>query len=132
MTPSLPDILTGQAIAVMTPLPPEAGGDYLAGRLGLVAMLASLAAQEAERGTAARVWENEAIHALLAAAGVASAAPDDDLSWRALDAVNAELRRALIRLHETAEDKGDRALQVRILDLYRQMAQARRLVMAGG
>jgi hypothetical protein len=131
MTPSLPDILTGQAVAVMTPLPPEAGGEYLAGRMGLVAMLAGLAAQEAERGTAARVWENGAIRALQARAGFPQAGADDDLSWRALDSANAELRRALIRLHEAAEDDGDRELQVEILDLYRQMAHARRLLLGG-
>ena len=131
MTPSLPDILTGQAVAVMTPLPPEAGGDYLAGRMGLVAMLAGLAAQEAERGTAARVWENGAIRALLARAGFPQASVVDDLNWRALDTANAELRRALIRLHEAAEGGGDRTLQTEILELYRQMAHARRLVLGG-
>ena len=54
MTPALPDILMGQMISLVTPMPPEAGGDYLAGRMGLLAMLASLAAQEAERGEAPR------------------------------------------------------------------------------
>ena len=132
MTPTLPDILTGQAVALMTPMPPEAGGDYLAGRMGMLAMLAGLAAQEAERGAAARVWENGAIRALLATAGVAPAPAVENLAWSALDAANAELRRALIGLHEAAEDRGDRALQVEILDLYRQMATARRLVLAPG
>lgn len=132
MTPTLPDILMGQAVALMTPMPPEAGGDYLAGRMGMVAMLAGLAAQEAERGSAARVWENGAIRALLAKAGSAPGERDVDLSWSALDAANAELRLALIRLHEGAEDRNDRALQIEILDLYRQMAAARRLELGGG
>ncbi len=122
----------GQAVALMTPLPPEAGGDYLVGRVGMMAMLASLAAQEAERGLAARVWENDAIRTLLAKSGAPSEATDQNLAWSALDAVNAELRRALIRMHEMAEERGDRALQVEILDLYRQMAAARRLVLAAG
>jgi hypothetical protein len=132
LTPTLPDILVGQAVALMTPMPPEAGGDYLAGRMGMLAMLAGLAAQEAERGAAARVWENGAIRALLAKSGAAPATADESLAWSALDAANAELRRALIRLHEAAEDRGDRALQVQILDLYRQMAKARRLELSAG
>jgi hypothetical protein len=141
MTPALPDILLGQAVALMTPLPPEAGGDYLAGRMGLLAMLAGLAAQEAERGLAARVWENGAIRALLAKAGgdgendAALAAvenADPDLAWSALDAENARLRRALIAVHEAAEASGDGSLQIEILDLYRRMAKARRLELASG
>jgi hypothetical protein len=132
MTPTLPDILMGQAVALVTPLPPEAGGDYLVGRMGMLAMLAGLAAQEAERGPAARVWENGAIRTLLAKAGAAPEPADQDLAWSALDAANADLRRALIRLHEAAEDRGDRALQIEILDLYRQMATARRLVLGTG
>ena len=100
--------------------------------LGMLAMLAGLAAQEAERGSAARVWENGAIRALLAKAGAALETPGENLAWSALDAANAELRRALIRLHEAAEDRGDRALQIEILDLYSQMAKVRRLELSGG
>ena len=132
MTPALPDILIGQAVGLATPLPPEAGGDYFAGRIGLLAMLASLAAQEAERGIAARVWENAAIGALLAKAGEGEAEASSDLSWRALDAVNAHLRRRLIAVHEAAEARGDAALQVEILNLYVEMAAARRLNLSTG
>jgi hypothetical protein len=132
MTPSLPNILMGQMIALVTPMPPEAGADYLAGRVGLMAMLASLAAQEAERGVAARVWENGAIRDLLAEAGDEQASPDSDLSWSALDVANAGLRRRLIALHEAAETRGDRALEAKILDLYVRMAAARRLDLPGG
>jgi hypothetical protein len=116
----------------MTPLPPEAGGDYLAGRVGLLAMLAGLAAQEAERGLAARVWENGAIRALLAEAGGPPVEADEGLTWSALDAANARLRRVLIAVHEGAEERGDRTLQAEILELYQQMAAARRLVLGGG
>ena len=132
MTPALPDILTGQAVALMTPLPPEAGGEYQAGRVGILVMLASLAAQEAERGPAARAWENAAIAALLAKAGRKPGAGDDSLTWRGLDARNAELRRALIALHESAEQAGDKPLQSEILALYQAMATARRLELGGG
>jgi len=133
MTPALPDILTGQAIGLVTPLPPEAGADYLAGRAGLLAMLAGLAAQEAEKGVAVRVWENQAIAALLTKAGDIEAKADaTDLSWRALDAVNAGLRRRLIALHEAAEARADKPLQTEILRLYVDMAAARRLVLSLG
>jgi hypothetical protein len=147
MTPALPDILTGQAVALATPLPPEASGEYAAGRAAILTLLALLAAQEAERGAAARVWENGALRALLAGAAaaydgalggrlaLAAAAVDEDFSWTALDAANADLRRLLIALHEAAEGRGDGALDREILALYARMAQARRLelpALAGG
>jgi hypothetical protein len=127
MTPSLPDILMGHVAALSTPMPPEASGDYLAGRLGILAMLSLLAAQEAERGVAARVWENQAIRALLIRAGASAQEPGGDLAWSALDRENAELRRALITLHEAAEAAGDLALDREILELYAEMAAWRRL-----
>ncbi len=147
MTPSLPDILIGQCAALAMPLPPEAGGDYAAGRLGILIMLAALAAQEAERGVAARVWENQALRALFAKAAqtydgelggrlaAAGAGVADDLSWSALDGANADLRRLLIALHEAAEDRRDQALDREILAFYRRMAHERRLelpTMMGG
>ncbi|MBV8593514.1 MAG: hypothetical protein JOZ27_04335 [Caulobacteraceae bacterium] len=128
MTPALPDILIGQVVALNAPLPPESAGDFMVARLGLVALLSTLAAQEAERGPAARVWENEAIAAVLARAGKEPApAVADDLSWSGLDARNAELRGALIHVHERAERDGDAALDREILRLYAAMAKARRL-----
>ena len=131
MTPRLPDILVGQAIGLTTPLPPEAGPDYLAGRAGILAMLASLAAQEAERGVAVRVWENGAIAALRAKAGAGESKPVADLSLTALDAANASLRRRLIALHAAAEARGDKRVQAEILTLYVEMAAARRLQLGG-
>jgi hypothetical protein len=139
MTPTLPDILLGQAISLSAPQPPESSGDYMVGRLGLLAMLAVLASQEAERGTAARVWENDALRSLFvksveaydtALGGAlrrAASTGDHELAWSALDAANAELRRLLIRLHEAAELRGDGALDREILTLYQAMAKARRL-----
>ena len=131
MTPSLPDLLIGQAAALTAPQPVEAGGDYLAGRVGMLALLAVMMAQEAERGLAARVWENGAIGDLLAKAApayrLAPATDGGDLSWRALDQRNADLRRLLIKLHELVEARGDADLDREILALYRAMAHARRL-----
>jgi hypothetical protein len=139
MTPALPDVLMGQFIAISAPLPPEAAGDYLAGRMAMIGMLTVLAAQEAERGPAARVWENGALRALFArtadrydealggALGRAAGGVDADLTWSGLDADNAALRRLLIALHQAAEARGDTALDREILALYVAMAAHRRL-----
>jgi hypothetical protein len=128
MTPSLPDIMLGNVVALTAPMPPEASGDYLLGRLGLVAMMSVLAAQEAERGVDARVWENSAIRAILArAAFLVDCPPAADLTWSALDRENARLRRALIAAHIAAEEASDAALDRAILQLYREMADRRRL-----
>ena len=132
MNPALPDLLLGLAGAISAPAPPEAGGDYAAARLGLVAMLLVLAAQEAERGPAARQWENEAIAALLVKHGSDGQGPlatDAAMTWSALDAQNAELRRGLIALHERAEAQNDQGLQRTILALYQEMADSRRLTL---
>jgi predicted metalloendopeptidase len=112
--------------------------------MGLIATLLVLAAQEAERGPAAREWENVAIAELLTdtardydavwAGNVDLAAKDRRVAgtWTALDARNADLRRALIALHEAAESRHDDALQRRILSLYEAMAEARRLELPAG
>ncbi len=128
MTPSLPDIMMGNVAALSAPMPPEASGDYLVGRLGLVAMMSLLAAQEAERGIDARVWENGAIRALLArTASSTDCKPAADLTWSALDRENAALRRALIAAHIAAEQDADAALDRDILQLYKEMSERRRL-----
>ncbi len=133
MTPSLPDILVGNFMCMIDPPPPEQQGEFMAGKVAVVALLSLLAAQEAERGVAARVTENAAIQALIdEAAGDYSVEPvagTDDLSISALDAVNARLRQALIRLHEAVEARGDTARHHAILRLYARMADLRRLDM---
>ncbi|HEY2051759.1 MAG TPA: hypothetical protein VGH03_20650 [Caulobacteraceae bacterium] len=143
MTPSLPTILMGQVATLSAPAPPEASGDYAVSRAGMVSMLLMLSAQEAERGPSARVWENGALRAVLSEAasaydealgGVLSSAggvTDGDGGWSALDGANAELRRRLIALHQAAEARSDAALQRRILDLYVDMAHARRFDLPG-
>jgi hypothetical protein len=125
--------------ALSVPPPAEAAGDYAMARLGMVSMLASLAAQEAERGFAARMWENGALKDLFLEAtpaydegltgrlSDASSLDSSDLSLSALDALNAKLRIVLIALHEAVEARGDRPLDRRVLELYIQMAHARRL-----
>ena len=143
MTPTLPDLLTGLTINLSAPQPAEAQGDYMAGRLGLLAMISVLAAQEAERGAAARLWENTAMRALFARSAdeaggdlaqelrAASSETDLDFTWSALDRANAGLRRLLIALHVEVEGRGDTARDREILSLYADMAQCRRLDLPG-
>ena len=132
MTPTLPEILRGNFLALATPPTAETAGDYLASRIGVVALLNLLAAQEAERGEAAVLAENAAISALLADAAVAAyrvpglAAPAAE-DQQARDRTNGTLRRALIVLHEAVEQRHDAEFDARILKLYVAMAAGRRL-----
>ena len=133
MTPSLPDILVGNFMCMADPGPPEQQGEFMAGKVGLVALLSLLAAQEAERGVAARVEENALIRATLVEAAtdygldIAGLPSADDMTVSALDRVNATLRTALIGLHEAVEARDDRARHHAILRLYVSMADLRRL-----
>jgi hypothetical protein len=133
MTPSVSDILVGNFLCMAEPGPPEQQGEFMAGKVGVVALLSLLAAQEAERGAAARVNENAAIREILADAaadyGLEGSWPADpvELAIGALDRVNAALRLALIDLHETVEARGDAGRHARILRLYARMAELRRL-----
>jgi hypothetical protein len=135
MTPALPDILRGNFLCLAMPAPIESQGEFMTGRVGVIALLSLLAAQEVERGTTARVWENAAIAAVLAegaeAYGVQYAElagiTAENLSLDALDRANAALRRGLIALHEAVEDMGDLPRHRAIVALYGQMAEQRKL-----
>lgn len=132
MTPSLPDILVGNFMCMADPGPPEQQGEFMAGKVGLVALLSLLAAQEAERGVAARVEESALIRAALEEAEAEYGLPGDwpstaGLTIPALDAVNAALRKALIGLHEAVEAREDWPRHHAILKLYAKMADLRRL-----
>ena len=132
MTPTVSELLLGNFLCLMDPPPPESMGDFLTGRVAVTGMIAMLAAQEAERGAEARLWENAAIRELLRLGGVAipaEAAVDRDFAICGLDRVNAVLRRALIALHIAAEERGDRALDHAILRFYVKSADMRRLDM---
>ncbi len=142
MTPSVTEIMRGCAAALTQPPSPDAGPEFFASRVGMISMLANLAAQEAEHAAAAAVAENADIRALFAQASAhdtalggrlaaASRETDPDLSLRALDAANAGLRRLLIELHTRVEEVGDTDLARAILALYVRMAQGRRLQLGG-
>jgi hypothetical protein len=135
MTPTVPQLLMGNFLSMIDPPPPEAMGEFMAGRVGVCAMISLLCAQEAERGIEARLWENSAIRAVLSRSALdygerfreASKGHDSDFDLTALDLKNADLRRHLIALHEMAENRGDTRLHKEIIALYVQMAEARRL-----
>lgn len=142
MTPSVTEIMRGCAAALTQPPSPDAGPEFFASRVGMISMLANLAAQEAEHAAAAAAAENTDIRGVFAQASAYDAAlggrlatasreADTDLSLRALDAANARLRRLLIELHTRAEDAGDTELARAILALYVRMAQGRRLQLGG-
>jgi hypothetical protein len=142
MTPSVTEVMRGCAAALSQPPSPDAGPDYFASRVGMISMLANLAAQEAEHAAAAAVAENADIRALFATGtaydgalggrlGMAAHETDADLSLTALDAANARLRRLLIELHARVEDAGDAGLDRAILALYVRMAAGRRLQLGG-
>jgi hypothetical protein len=127
MTPTASELLMGCVTALSTPPEAEDGMVYAMGKIGVAIILNVFAAQEAATGAAVRVWENAALRSLLGEAGAAPDISDGDFSLAALDGANAELRRALIHLHEAAEIAGDHATDRKILALYREMA-ARRLL----
>jgi len=138
MTPTAPELLTGCVIALSSLPTDDDSGTYVAGQLGLVAILNIFCAQECDQGVAARVLENAALGELLAELSQTGAGTEgiklnaangsvEDLSLAALDAANADLRRRLIQLHEAVEAEGDVAKDRRILAFYRTMAARRAL-----
>ena len=135
MTPTAPELLMGNFLCLIDPPPPEAMGEFMQGKVAVTAMISLLAAQEAERGVEARLWENSAIRAVLSRSALdygerfkdASKGHDTDFNLAKLDAANARLRRELISLHEMVENRGDTKLHREIVALYVQMAHMRRL-----
>jgi hypothetical protein len=138
MTPTVPELLNGCILTLMTPPRPEDAGLFSAARLRLIALVNRLVALESADGAAVRVRENAALRALIAEAGPrhgvspgdAAETADGDYSLVVLDAANAKLRRLVICLHEAAEQAGDIELDRRILELYCEMARRRELYLA--
>jgi hypothetical protein len=135
MTPTATDLLNGCIQTLVAPPRPEDAGVFLTARMRTVALINRLVALECESGSAVRVAENAAIRLLLAQAGskyealagAAATVGDGDYSTEALDAANARLRRLLIELHEAVELAGDKALDRKIIKLYREIAERREL-----
>jgi hypothetical protein len=144
MTPTVREVLQGCTMAVMTPPSADAGPEYNASRVGMVAMMMGVAAGEAERAAGAAVAENAAIRAAFAALaprydaalggrlGSAAGEADANLDVPVLDTANAALRRLLIELHEAVETAGDAAANRAIADLYVRMSELRHMPLPGG
>lgn len=123
MKPEADDILNVSADQLMG-LIPSLAASYQQGATAVHALLIKFAAREYERGAQIRVAENADIRALLREIAPTPALPEDtSLAISALDAVNAQLRRQLIAVHETADAPASK----RIWGLLKAMA-ARRAV----
>lgn len=117
MNPKIPDVLVDLAGLIGRSLAPGGDRAETASHLGLAAALLGFAAQRWEGTAHALVEENRAIRPLLArgAEVLAHETPfaerwlklsqgaDEDLRLSALEEANAELRGALICLHELVE-----------------------------
>lgn len=144
MNPTVPELLMGSLVAISEPPNEDSAGDFTTGKFVVLGLLSFLCAQEAEKGAATRHAENEAMRRLFADAAREAWAPelslelerlsnarDDDLTLTGLDAANAELRHALIRLQEAVEAVAHTARQRRILQLLVDHARARALTLPG-
>ena len=117
MKPRIPDVLAESAALIGRSLAPGGDPAERASHLGLTAALLGLAAQRWDSAAASLVEENRAIRPLLARGAevlaheaafaerwrALSQGTDEDLRVSALEAANAELRGALICLHELVE-----------------------------
>lgn len=117
MNPKIPDFLVETAGLVVRSLAPGGDPAEVASNLGLTAALLGFAAQRWDGAAASLVEENRAIRPLLARGAqvladeepfaerwqALSQGADEDLRISALERANAELRGALICLHELVE-----------------------------
>lgn len=139
MTPKVPDVLAEIAGLIGRSLTPGGDPAEKAANLGLSAALLGLAAQRWDGMAHALVEENRAIRPILARGAdllgegrwrTLAAGADEDFRISALEKTNAELRGALLDLHERAEaadGEAARALEAAIWDELRESTR-RRLV----
>lgn len=142
MNPKIPDVLVDIAGLIGRSLAPGGDPAEKASHLGLAAALLGFAAQRWEGAAASLVEENRAIRPLLARGAetldheapfaerwrALSQGVDEDLRISALEAANAELRGALICLHELVErtdGEAARALDAAIWEELRASTERR-------
>ncbi|MCE9651238.1 MAG: hypothetical protein K8R18_16585 [Parvibaculum sp.] len=139
MKPS-PELVLNQAFAkIAMEMGPALPAGYGQGSATTTAVLLLMVAQEFGRAADVRARENRVMRALFSdaaksvetalAAKLAAAAGvrDEDLTIATLDRVNGELKMLLIELHVWAEQKGERALELRILRFLSEAAAARQV-----
>ncbi|NOT39317.1 MAG: hypothetical protein HOP13_02375 [Alphaproteobacteria bacterium] len=139
MKPS-PELVLNQAFAkIAMEMAPALPPGYGQGSATTMAVLLLMVGQEFDRAAEVRVKENRVMRALFgdAAKNVSGAlgqklsavtgVRDEDLTVSGLDRVNGELKGLLIELQVHAEQKGDRALELRILRFLSEAAAARQV-----
>lgn len=132
MSPTLTNILAGNAASITDLLANTDSPAFARKRLMVLAMLSRLAAQEADTAAAVRRAETEAIMEVLDRARDAyhlgpGPASSDGESLGELDARNARARTLLAELHDAVERESDRSLHREILALHCRMALGREL-----
>jgi hypothetical protein len=122
MKPDAQDVLAYLTEQALTQIAPKVQPPYLAGTIGMIGAALAVLTEEWDRAAHRLVEENRAIRALFRKAeslsleaGLAgelralAGGEDDDLHIKALDAANAALRAALIRLQTAVETRDDAA-----------------------
>lgn len=117
MKPEADRVLNNSALQLLTQILPLLPAGYAKGTTSLIAVLATMAAQEYERGAEIRANENEDMRALFRdfaslagdpalqqALTRAAGTRDTSLAISALDVANCELRRLLIALQMHVEE----------------------------
>lgn len=140
MTPKVPDVLAEIAGLIGRSLVPGGDPAEIGANLGLSAALIAVAAQRFDGMAHALVEENRAIRPILAEGAGLLGEPgwralaetsDEDLRISALERANADLRGALLALHERVEQApgvAARALEARVWSELRASTE-RRLLM---
>ncbi len=139
MKPS-PELVLNQAFAkIAMEMGPALPPGYGQGSATTMAVLLLMVGQEFDRAAEIRAKENRVMRALFggAAKGIDGAlgaklngvvgVRDEDLTVSGLDRVNGDLKLLLIELQTQAEQKGDRALELRILRFLSEAAAARQV-----
>ena len=139
MKPS-PELVLNQAFAkIAMEMGPALPPGYGQGSATTMAVLLLMIGQEFDRAADIRAKENRVMRALCgdAAKGIGGelgarlsavvGVRDEDLTIAGLDRVNGELKRLLIELQTHAEQKGERALELRILRFRSEAATARQV-----
>ena len=135
-----PELVLNQAFAkIAMEMGPALPPGYGQGSATTTAVLLLMVAQEFDRAADLRAKENRVMRALFtdAVKGIDGelgaklkavvGVRDEDLTVSGLDRVNGELKRLLIELQTHAEQKGDRALGLRILRFLSEAAAARQV-----
>ncbi|MEQ1752819.1 MAG: hypothetical protein ABL973_01655 [Micropepsaceae bacterium] len=135
-----PELVLNQAFGrIAFEMGPALPAGYGQGSAMLIGVQLLLVSQEFNRAAAVRVTENDAMRDLFAEycgkvepalrgdLRQAADSKDADILVSTLEKSNAELKKVLIRLQETAENASDKVLEARILAMLQAWAAARQV-----